>query len=125
MRQDEQWQWDTYTITELLNETDLKLIPVPLSVIIGMTLPVTRVWKKTGEGIWEVWVLVMESAALRTKNLTEYGLYAWKLFVDNDEIGQYSGVVIGQDTYDEFQDRESIDKAIKDYRQNKSQRDKI
>ena len=106
LRYQGEWRYDIHTISEILEKGDWTIIPLRREIIKEMTIPVTRVWKKEA-GEWAQWVIVMQSAALHEINIVEKGLYAWKQFEENETIGEYTGEIIGERTYDTSIGREN------------------
>ena len=87
------WVW------EVIRPEDMAKWPEPpvgTEALATMKQPVTLVWKVV-EGVTIPWVLVAESARLRSKGKRnrgsecEMGLYAWREFERDEVIGTYSG----------------------------------
>ena len=90
--------------------------PIGRRALREMTASVTLVWRVVN-GIEEPWVIVAESAALRSvRDGTEedegWGLYAWKDFKRDEEIARYEGEVVGEQRGYSERDEEGIAAAL-------------
>ena len=88
-----EWVWEVIRPEEMAKWPEP---PIGTEALATMKQPVTLVWKAV-EGVNIPWVLVAESARLRSKGKrsrgseAEMGLYAWREFERGEVIGTYSG----------------------------------
>ena len=87
--EDGRWRWRTVGSAA---EAAAHGLTVPSEVAEEMAWPMVLVWRE-GDGVWQPWVAVMESAALRKQGIREAGLYAWGAMKKGQEIGTYAGGV--------------------------------